>query len=285
MSTQSDWKSLFYADWPLTSSLNPEEFTPEILYHYTGTVAAKGILLYKSLWATNSSFLNDPSEIEYGRKLIRKTIEHENELHREIKDVILREIETILSEIYVCCFTKLRDELSQWRAYGIPKTERYCIGFDLQKIHDFVDSTPQASFREVIYKEREQREEILRVIESAIKATKTAPAELEEIGKFAAGVLARLIPLLKSPAYAAEREWRIIRWIRTDDVSEVCFDAARGIVRPYVEFKSEQPLPVVKLIILAPGRESLSVKAANMLLQKAGIGDVQAEYSQVPFAE
>ena len=112
--------------------------------------------------------------------------------------------------------------------------------------------------------------------------------EKQKIAESTARWLVRLLPQLKSPAYKAEQEWRMIRWIDAADVAEVCFDAARGVVRPYVTFPlkvHEKPLPVIELLVLAPGREGPSVKAAEMLLRKAGISGVQVQPSKVPFAE
>src|ERR1022692_1738264 len=41
------------------------------LYHYTGAEGALGIVSSGEIWATDADYLNDPSEILYGRDLIR----------------------------------------------------------------------------------------------------------------------------------------------------------------------------------------------------------------------
>jgi len=57
-------------------SLSPANFLPECLYHYTTAPGLAGILNSRSIRATNFSFLNDPSEIEYGRDLAINVIAH-----------------------------------------------------------------------------------------------------------------------------------------------------------------------------------------------------------------
>ena len=46
----------------------------EPIYHYTTAAGLKGILEQKVLWATHSDYLNDVSELRYGRSLIAETI-------------------------------------------------------------------------------------------------------------------------------------------------------------------------------------------------------------------
>jgi hypothetical protein len=44
---------------------------PTLLYHYTNAAAGLfGMLKSKKMWATNSRFLNDPTEMEYAIQLV-----------------------------------------------------------------------------------------------------------------------------------------------------------------------------------------------------------------------
>ena len=291
----TDLLSQFERSFLRAASGNPSAMEPGTVYHYTGAAGVTGILEHHYLRATNFSFLNDPSEVQYGRDLVH-TILQEQQTARAGNRRLLQAIESsfaeqTVSEIYVCCFTACYDDLSQWRAYGTATGARYCIGFDTEGIYDLLKPMPEeALFARVIYDKREQREKVNNVVNKAIEfiaKENPSPRQTQRIAEAAARRLARLLPQLKSPAYEAEQEWRVIRWVPTDDVSEVCFDAARGIVRPYVAFPLEQEkqLPVVELLILAPGREGPSVKAADMLLRKVGIKGVQSVHSKVPFAE
>jgi hypothetical protein len=294
----TDLVRLFNRRFPIAISLNRDTYYPQTLYHYTGAAAVAGILLSRTLWATNFSFLNDPTEVEYGRNLVLDLLKQATQDGSQSDDrkTLLAAIEKsflekAVSEVYVCCFTECRDDLSQWRAYGTATGARYCLGFCTEALMDSRES--ELRFEKITYERRKQCDPILEVIEKAIDfVTEMRLSHLEalEIADASARRLARLLPQMKSPAYAAEKEWRIIRWIPGTDVSEVCFDATRGVVRPYVKFpltqeKQKQQLPVDELLVLAPGRELPSLKAADMLLRKAGITGVQSVPSQVPFAE
>jgi hypothetical protein len=266
------------------------------LYHYTRAVGLRGILTDQVLWATNFSFLNDKSEVQHGRKLVLGILGKEK--REQAQDArtkrLLRAIkksfeEQALSEVYVCCFTEHCDDLSQWRAYGTATEARYCIGFDLGKIEKWAlcvrkhSPTRPLDFEKVIYDQKEQSDNLQKVINFA-----TASGEnlgIATIATWAARRLARLLPQLKSPEYRVEKEWRLIQRVPPDDVKTVCFAAERGILRPYVTLKPPVKLPVVELLVLAPGREEASLKAADMLLLQAGMEGVKSELSKVPFAE
>ena len=268
---------------------------PSTLYHYTGASGVAGILSSDHLRATNFSFLNDPSEVQHGHDLVLSTLQREQRARGQARARILERIEKsfaaqVVSEVYVACFTSCRDDLSQWRAYGGASAARYSIGFDSEVIRDQAWAVPETIFDRVIYDEAKQVERVNKIVTKTLKFVLTKlldKPETQAIANEAARRLARLLPRLKSPAYAAEEEWRFIRWIPVTNVDDVHFDTARGTVRPYVHFviKTLDSLPVTGLIVMSPGRERASLKAADMLLKKGGIHRVSATHSQVPFAE
>src|SRR5882724_8885709 len=48
---------------------------PRYLYHYTNAQGLLGMLESKRIWATNSRFMNDPTEIGYAIRLVREVME------------------------------------------------------------------------------------------------------------------------------------------------------------------------------------------------------------------
>ena len=289
-------------------SNDPDEFAPGTLYHYTGPTGVKGILESRHLWATNFSFMNDPTEVLYGLELACDILQ---DMKGQDTGGLLAAIEKSLckqatSEVYVCSFTKCRDDLSQWRAYGAARSERYCIGFKFTEIEKMAEEKMTEELVEVEYNKGKQSDLIRKEIDLAIdlvtKESLLQDDDIQEIAERVAAFIARRLPQMKAPSYEAEEEWRVILWVPGNDVSKVNFDTTRGVVRPYVTFPTNheerrthchgeevnkpQPLPVTELLVLAPGRKDISVKVANMLLRKAGIReDVKAEKSKVPFAE
>jgi hypothetical protein len=289
---------LFEARLPRVVYMHPDKMLPGTLYHYTNAAGLRGILMDRAMWATNFSFLNDPSEMRYGQELVVRML-RESQNHIEAGGTVSGVLQAIsasfrklpISEVYVCCFTKRRDDLNQWRAYGTATEARYCIGFDFEALDKIAAATLDATLSKIHYAEPKQHKRIKDVIKVTldfVEAVKhLSQRDSRAVAEWAARRLADLLPRLKSPAYAAEEEWRVIRLIPPKDVSELCFDTRRGFVRPYVMFPlaDGKYSPVRELLVLAPGREKSSVKAAAMLLGKAAIKNVRPEPSLVPFAE
>ena len=48
---------------------------PRYLYHYTNAQGLLGMLQSNRIWATNSRFMNDPTEIAYATSLVREIME------------------------------------------------------------------------------------------------------------------------------------------------------------------------------------------------------------------
>ena len=61
-----------YIEW-----LRLHEDPPPTLYHYTTADALIPILQSGHLWATNSRFMNDPTELSYAILLLRQVLEEE----------------------------------------------------------------------------------------------------------------------------------------------------------------------------------------------------------------
>src|SRR5438128_1429876 len=118
-------------------SFRPSDFLPTTFFHYTTAAGLEGIVREAKLRATNFSFMNDPSELQYGRDLIQEVLTDRLNASVGNEETFLEYVginftSEMLSEVYVCCFTKLEDDLSQWRAYGGSVAERYAIGFDAE---------------------------------------------------------------------------------------------------------------------------------------------------------
>lgn len=272
-------------------SFNSKHFVPPILYHYTTAAGFHVILESKHLRATNFSFLNDPSEVQHGRELLEQTLVGRLNTtiprHRLFFEFVISSFgDEMAAEVYVACFTKLEDDLSQWRAYGTAAGERYAIGFDSEAIAELATANTGASFHRVEYGRNDQQARIDDVLDRSLKFLDThrvPPNRVATFADVAARRLARLMPVLKNPAYRREEEWRIVVW-STKAAQRPKFDTARGVVRPYMTFTLGNPPPVVALYVMAPTRREIALKAASMLLVGAGV-DVAPEHSSIPFAE
>lgn len=94
------------------------------LCHYTDVAGLKGILETEELWLTSALHLNDPTEISFGREVAQEILKSYDRPGGEDSDTAyLAETigENALTSnpgIYPFSFSRCRDDLSQWRAYG-----------------------------------------------------------------------------------------------------------------------------------------------------------------------
>lgn len=279
---QSEW------NWLMASGVE----APENVYHYTTALGFAGILLASTLRATNFSFLNDPSEVQYGRDLalgllgkLGRTGPRENQ--RLIFDTLDAFMQKVVSESYVSCFTELSDDLSQWRAYGTSAMERYCIGFDAKQLSSVFSTRPGGRFAKVIYDVQQQDERISSVLMRAanfVEKNAIEPNNRREVAEAVADVIAWVLPELKNPAYKHEAEWRVIRWHDNLPHDSLSFETSRGVLRPFLPV-SLSPLPITSVQVMAPTRKHAALKATDMLLRTANISSAVIGHSKVPFAE
>lgn len=273
------------------ASLAPSDFMPSCVYHYTTAGGFQGIVRDGFVRATNFSFLNDPSEVTYGTRLARELLNEMKESLTETKRAVIDQILTSLdleavAEVYVACFTRLADDLSQWRAYGSAAFERYAIGFDTQEL-EALSADPSTNFVKVLYKRTEQIDRIRFFVDRVFKFIEREHVHQQQWPTLAGAVaqlIARVLPELKDIAYENEREWRVIRWhARDGEPPDV--DASRGVLRPFLKVQLPSPLPIVDLRFMAPTRKESARKAADMLLRKGRVAGVEPKHSEIPFAE
>jgi hypothetical protein len=274
-------------------SFDPATFVPACVYHYTTAAGFEGIVRDRSIRATNFSFLNDPSEVTYGLTFARNLLDESKSSIAADKVALIDQILTFLdtavaSEVYVACFSRHEDDLSQWRAYGSGQ-ERYAIGFDTEAL-DALTPGPDAKFVRVLYEKPEQMERVQFFLERVLKFVddeKVPNHQWTVLAEAVAQLIAHVLPELKDEAYKNEREWRIVlRRSAKNDAREV--DASRGVLRPFlpVTFPSApSPLPIADVRFMAPTRRDVAKKGASMLLRKACVTDVEPTHSNIPFAD
>src|SRR5262249_11456376 len=111
---------------------------PKVLYHYTTAANFKSIMETKQVWATEVRYLNDASELIFGRDLVREIT---NQQIRErprwpISTPMLERFERSFGDwqmawakAFVFCLSEEEDDLSQWTAYA-NRRGGVGIGFD-----------------------------------------------------------------------------------------------------------------------------------------------------------
>lgn len=158
----------------------------ELIYHYTTAEGLIGILSNQQIYATESRFLNDRSEIIAGIELIKnvankiqlfKQTEYGTELdlynpifesdysQDEESHISLRQelkslgenVSSILKkkQIFITSFSTEPDSLIHWMTYAKTKVG-YCIAFDKNELLSSNPSIAEYNFEKVSYKKYEQ---------------------------------------------------------------------------------------------------------------------------------
>lgn len=216
---------------------------PPVLYHYTTAKGLLGILQTGQLWATNSRFLNDPTEIEYATKLFRRVAEEEFSKYgpEPTPHVANRKwwVNSSLdyyeqeAKVYVACFCANGDLLSQWRGYGAAGGG-YAVGFATAHLSPSLTSValvPNTSLRmrKVIYNPNTQeglvRERVRALCEPG-KSSGQGSRQSANADAWFSTFFSECLNCFKDPAFEEEKEWRAIQFGRREfrDIPNLKFD-------------------------------------------------------------
>jgi hypothetical protein len=102
------------------------------VYHYTSADGVVGIIGNHEIWMSNTAFMNDKTEL----RMLRGTpsILNENDFtngNMRSAWCDMSEQMSLDTNYYMASFSREKDLLEQWRAYG-----SFCIGFDAKKLRD-----------------------------------------------------------------------------------------------------------------------------------------------------
>ena len=211
-----------------------------MLYHYTTADGLKGIVENHELWATSAYYLNDLTEIMYGYQLIDEAVEAWRKkvnppelsmagglvyaLQRQFGHDYLKR--NIITPIYLTCFCEEDNLLSQWRAYG--QSGGYSIGFRVLSEGIVYGMKPEPSVYtarcvKVEYDRGEQLRRITELLDLLVPIVDDAQVteairSLEKPSAFGFewvwGTIAEILMEeslgFKNPAFAVEKEWRLV---------------------------------------------------------------------------
>jgi hypothetical protein len=271
--------------------------TPGLLWHYTDAGGLMGILEHESLWATQTSFLNDSTELAHGIHLATKTLASYSA--RQVKEVTARFLGRLVDpeqaalagwldrnlDVYVVCFCGDGDLLSQWRAYaGGDDAGGYAIGMGTRPpLQGWPQTAPGGhdfALRRVLYDPAEQEAACRALIDALVPVLDDDPTDVDRQKSFAKNLVNGVVELAswcKHPSFEEEQEWRIV-YVRNNDSSKlpVRHRQARGLVVPYVVL--DLPSPV------APMHGHLPIQAVNVGpgpepdLKRRGLQSLLANY-------
>lgn len=274
------------------------ELIPNVLYHYTSADGLIGILGGKSIWLTDLRYMNDMSELQYSRELVKKRLAAHLEIAElsEIQKEFIRRVGSSFDpfdfghSVFSASFCEKGNLLSQWRAYR-GRGGGYAIGFDFFHLLRLLSKS--CMLRKVIYDEKEQFDLINSVIKEfldVLRAESKTREDKEVVESFLPklcqtfrSVIIELMFCFKHPDFSEEREWRLVHFAsisptfdRSSDVPN--FRSYDGNVIPYysVDFQKAITLsrddtygygfPFVDLMIGPTINADLNQESVKMLL-------------------
>ena len=188
---------------------------PEILYHYTDFAALDGILAHAQLRLNNVLNMNDASEMNLFMHSICKSItdafnsEGCPDKARLTLRIFMREqSERFSYSSYAACFSRFRDDASQWERYG-NQGKGVCIAFDGRLLSQM--ATGGLSIHPVIYQDSVPGHRLADELHDIIMETDIPdPAVLPPVLREALNRAWETSAVYKHPSFASENEVRLL---------------------------------------------------------------------------
>lgn len=235
-----------------------------MLYHYTSAASMWKILESDQMYARNTRFSNDASELLAGREIGKEYIKLRRKpkgkkLPAAERDKINKAVETAPEEYYMLCFCDKENLLGQWRGYAFSSGVN--IGFDFN--HGYTKELSgcwdkcYSIFSVLDANDSTMYTDDLRFVEAPIQVQYTKDKRLSKnlkkvFSEIYTGndedALTHIVdysPYIKDELFDEEREYRIIFDLGGIDLSEgerrllrrkkLCFRDIENIKQPYIK--------------------------------------------------
>ncbi len=201
------------------------------------------------------------------------------------------------NEWFVACLSEVRDDLSQWRAYGRGEGG-YAIGFSSPLL--ILSGAPSQSFLAPINYDAAAHIALAKRITSAtvqffqegLKADRerTPSTWVNEFLAAWRDCVVYLAPVLKDPAFQAEHEWRVVHRLRAADVKNLKFRQKQTMMSRHLPLKFAPPdgsdfLPILQVMVGPCRHGQVSRVSVGDLLSAHGyqVGSQTVVNSVVPY--
>lgn len=262
--------------------------------YYTDAATAQLIIAGQKVWLRAARRLNDTGEISYGLQLAhramsspggRSLLDTLENLHVGARDIFSDKLESmagsLVEEVYVACVSGHTPEednlgrLSMWRAYGRGDG----VAIVLRKEVFLNWSTAPVYAMPVHYGESaltgDSLAELAELLE--ITADMAGPFELDALVDLALASLQMRIVQSKHPAFAEEKEWRIIHLPNNPTfLDSIAIRKASTLVRRTVELGGESQeiyeLSILPAFLLPSSGAELKTPTLDDVLGRVLIG-------------
>jgi hypothetical protein len=272
----------------------------EPLFHYTDLGGLLGIVTNHDLWLTHSLYCNDDEEMHHGYRLAREVLDEERAkpgvtAERTVYlDHLARLLATPVAEgVYICCFCRADNLLSQWRSYGA-NGSGVSLCFEPQEFSSIAGpDMPHGLMRlwKVFYEPERQK----KIVRSAIDfGFSREQLSVEERAREAADGIQFFIPTFKHQGFQEESEWRLIFTPAPGCAIHPQFRSARGMLIPYYALQDLRPggppgglppyrLPLRSVRVGPSAHKRLNLESVRMLLRRADYPQVNVDVSEISY--
>jgi len=284
------------------------------VYHYTSVDGVAGIIDNHEIWMSNTAFMNDTTELrmlQNNRSILKESDFTKEYMWRAWRD--MSQQGAFDTNYYMASFSRAKDLLEQWRAYG-----SFCIGFDAEKLRQ----GKGISFYRCLYSAKDIKKWILNKVK--IEGQDKLSKNLKEILAFSVMHIASM--KYKDEHFKNEKEVRLIttsnhnwRYYNSPEMYEndlpihVRRHPLHGFTVPYVKYfieqdsntevnrkkanememkarklreensKQRKPLPITDVIVGPIAYQKEAKAACETLLAERGYKNVRVSVSSIPY--
>ncbi|MFC1489722.1 DUF2971 domain-containing protein [Candidatus Latescibacterota bacterium] len=283
-----------------------------LIYHYTDANGLKGIVQSQLLWGSNSQYLNDPTEYEYGlsiameklKKGIDERVSSDTEIYKVLMSIL--EMKSLYNDEshFVFSMSEEGDLLSQWRGYG-DFCKGYSIGINPNEIEILMKGLPTSPqvidlmgfyLLKVIYKKEEQSEimedAVDKILNKLLLWYNDDPKGIHSFQHLIMSLLKVFAYTFKHSTWKEEKEWRILYIKPKRTLSPIAPPyptkyrvSKNGELISYIEMNFGNDflrLPIKELII-GPGCADNSKETLEGFLSQNNYSSVNVIKSDIPY--
>ena len=298
--TQEDFRDYAHFAEGVAAKLGFKSKLPDVIWHYTSAPGLLGILESGSLYATQLACLNDQSEIRYAvfqfrsalQKLRSKPGDDPN------KDYVFELVDRTAdfdgapnSELYVTCFSKAADDLSQWRAYGGGENG-YAFAFNAEALYSHHSVIAPVCYDTELHIEvaGEIAAAFLEFFVRGLRKGFDRQQWTQDFGTSWDNAIRKVSAMVKHSAFRSEEEYRCIHKLEPTDHSRLEFRQKAGMLTRHLPLFFPPPgrprdkiLPILEVMIGPCRHPTVSKGTVELLLAKSGYGGVLVTNSRAPF--
>ncbi len=209
-----------------------------MLYHYTDFAAFDGIIRCAELRLNNILNMNDASEMTLFMNGICKAVinklrpECDSDKLLEARNFFIKEMEQEFNySAYAACFSRYRDDASQWERYG-HLGQGVCISFHEALMKKMVGGV--VSLQEVYYQEDMRGHHLVDDFYRVIKDTESLSMEIPKLRSLMSDAWVESAAF-KHPSFANEKEFRLVvsPFVSNDFAVEPKYHVAKGRIKKY----------------------------------------------------